>query len=178
MRLLARVLESKEVVRKKCLKHGIKVTTTQTPFAVHSFCINVPLWEWSKLIKFGWSTLPLFLMEWLECKMRPILYRMRKTVKFLYCLFQIMALRFDSVVNSIVIQKYIGSLATCLKFCMTWITFMEVYVTEELNRPSPLQRSCKHFCISDILDQFDPFLIYPMEPGPHINTISLYCSLK
>ena len=61
---------------------------------------------------------------------------------------------------------------------MTWITFMEVYVTEELNRPSPLQRSCKHFCISDILDRFDPFPIYPMEPGPHINTISLYCSLN
>ena len=119
---------------------------------------------------FWWS-------DW-NVKWGPFYTGCDETVKFLYCLFQIMASRFDSVVNSIVIQKYIGSLATCLKFCMTWITFMEVYVTEELNRPSPLQRSCKHFCISDILDQFDPFLIYPMEPGPHINTISLYCSLK
>lgn len=88
MRVLARVLESEEVVRKKCLKHGIKVTTTQTPFAVHSFCIYVPLWEWSKLIKFGWSTLPLFLMEWLECKMRPILYRMRSNCQISILSFQ------------------------------------------------------------------------------------------
>jgi hypothetical protein len=88
MRVLARVLESEEVVRKKCLKHGIKVTTTQTPFAVHSFRIYVPLWEWSKLIKFGWSTLPLFLEEWLECKMRPILYRMRPNCQISISSFQ------------------------------------------------------------------------------------------
>ena len=176
MRLLARVLESKEVVLKKCLKHGIKVTTTQTPFAVHSFCIYVPLWEWSKSIKFGWSTLPLFLMEWLECKMRPILYRMRSNCQISILSFQNygFAILFSCQFNS----NSKGSHVTCLKFCMAWITFMEVYVTEELNRPSPLQRSCKHFCISDILDRFDPFPIYPMEPGPHINTISLYCSLK
>ena len=119
MRILARVLESEEVVRKKCLKHGIKVTTTQTPFAVHSFCIYVPLWEWSKLIKFGWSTLPLFFMEWLECKMRPILYRMRSNCQISILSFQNYGFAIwctYSVVNSIIIQKYIGSLATCWSF--------------------------------------------------------------